>query len=96
MWALPWRQIEACLNLVPEWEFKQGYHVTQSGILAASAFGGLKDVRVTDLLAPWARLEEMEKAGVRLTLKGQQAADFRLALRQHLVSQRMLNYFIET
>lgn len=90
-------QIDACLKLLPEWEYKLGYHVTQAGIMAASAFGGLKDAKITDYLAGWATPEGAGKPGeIRLRLKGQEATDFRLALRCGMVSQRLLNFFIDS
>lgn len=92
---LPWAQINACLEMVPEWEYKSNYHVALNAYMSASAFGGMKDKQPTDLLAPFARPPGLERntGDLRLTLKGAEARAFRLGLQRGVISQRLLNLF---
>lgn len=80
--------------MVTEFEYRSNYHIALAAYMSGAAFGGMKDKQPTDFLADWARPASMRQpVGIRLSLKGQEGKDFRLALRRGCVSQRLLNLF---
>ncbi len=86
----PWRWVDEGLKLIPELTFLRDFHVTQSGILAASAFGGMKDVKVMDVMHPASVPERMRGSkGYRAKQLGSAAAerDFKTLVQCGLVSQ---------
>lgn len=84
--------MQTALTLLPELNFLRDFHVTQAGVMAASAFGGMKDAKTVDYMHPGSVPEAIGKGGGgqwRIHGLDSEAAeqDFRLAVRLGLVSQ---------
>lgn len=95
----PWGRVHEALSLIPDLLFLRDFHVTQAGIMAASAMGAKIEKHAHELMHPGSLPESMrgmgQGGGLRLRLKGGQERDFRLALTLGLVSQRLLNYYVD-
>lgn len=47
-----WERTIKALELLPALHYVRDFHVTQAGIMAMGAFGGVKDMRVHDVMHP--------------------------------------------
>ncbi|KEF35465.1 hypothetical protein RDMS_01545 [Deinococcus sp. RL] len=90
----PWEWAREALELVPELQFLRDWHVTQAGILAASAMGAKIDKQAHELMHPAAVPESMRTArGWKASFLDSAAAetDLRLAVRCGYVSQHVFD-----
>lgn len=93
---MPWPIVSGLLDRVNLIEYRRHAHTALLAYIMAASMGGVKDADMSHYLLGFAQVGESRKAGeLRLTLKGKQAESFRLGLKLGLVSQRMLNHFVD-
>lgn len=90
-----WERVQKALKLIPELNFLRDFHVTQAGVMAASAFGGMKDAKTIDFMHPGSLPDGAKRQGstweaFRLESKAAQA-DFRIAVSLGMVSQHVFD-----
>lgn len=84
--------------MLPELYFLRDFHVTQAGIMAASAMGGMKQgVKVIDFMHPGSLIDGATRQGTswqiyHLDSKAAEA-DLKTAIRLGLVSQYIFDVF---
>lgn len=94
---MPWPIVSGLLARLSMIEFRRHAHTAQLAYITAATMGGAKDGQMMDYVLSFARLEGADKPGqIKLRLKGGQADDFRTALSLGLVSQRLLNYYVDS
>lgn len=92
-----WVRAVKGLELVPELSFLRDYHVTQAGIMAMSAFGGMKEgTQVTTFMHPGSvpkALKQNTGRGWKAPVLDSETAEkqFKLAVLLGLVSQDVFN-----
>lgn len=94
---MPWPIVSGLLARLSMIEFRRHAHTAMLGHIMAATMGGQKDGRFTDYLLSYARLPDFDKPGqLKLRLKGRQETAFRQALALGFVSQRLLNYYVDS
>ena len=91
-----WDQVEACLEMTREIEFKRSAPIAQLALIVSSALGG--KITFEELLMPFALPDGMGKAKLRSDIlrDEQEFSDMRLALKLSKVSQKLYDYvFLE-